>query len=272
MASVTTTHGAPSGGRNRTGPSGVDWAPRGVVTPEAVVLEFETAGVGSRLLAKLLDLLIVFVALFLALLALAQFAGDTGEAAAVIIVVVLLFSALFVYPAVAEAFFSGRTLGKAALGLRVLTDEGAPIGFRHAVVRTLVGLVDFWFPPGGAVAVISVLVSPDDQRLGDLAAGTIVLRERAASPPAAAVWFQVPPGYEQWVATLDVTAVDDDDYALVRNFLTRAHTFTPDARWSLSLRLSDLLAAQVRTAPPPGLHPEWFLHSIGAAYQRRHRR
>ena len=168
---------------------GIDWAPRGVVTPEAVVLEFETAGVGSRLLAKLLDLIIEFVATFVIFFVIGRIFRDSGEAFAIIVVVLTIFGVLFAYPAVAEGFFDGRTIGKAAVGLRVVTDEGAPISFRHAVVRTLVGLVDFWIPPGGAVAVLTVMLGSTDQRLGDLAAGTIVLRERTASPPAVAVSF-----------------------------------------------------------------------------------
>ena len=81
----------------------------------------------------------------------------------------------------------------------------------------------------------------------------------------------MPPGYEAYAASLDITGVDAEDYALLRTYLTRSHVFTPDARWSLAVRLQDRLAAKAQTAVPPGVHPEWFLHIIGAAYQRRYR-
>ena len=152
-----------------------------LVTPEAVVLSFETAGLGSRVLATLIDLLVQGGVLFLGSLALVLFGatatGGTADVVATVLLLLLVTGVLFGYPIAFETLWRGRTPGKAALGLRVVTTEGAPVRFRHAAVRGFLGLIDLWATTG-SVAVLSVLLSRDNQRLGDMAAGTFVLRER----------------------------------------------------------------------------------------------
>src|SRR3954467_938210 len=152
-----------------------------LVTPEAVVLQFETAGLGSRMLARLLDSLIQF-AILLFVLIVASLASRAGVGSTPLRIVLLLavFSIIFVYPAVFETLWRGRTPGKAALGLRVVTREGAPVRFRHASIRSALWLIGGLLM-AGSIAVISVLATKDNVRLGDMAAGTIVLRERTGA-------------------------------------------------------------------------------------------
>ncbi|MBK9179228.1 MAG: RDD family protein [Acidimicrobiales bacterium] len=242
----------------------------GVVTPEAVVLEFETASVGSRVLAAVLDLAVQGTALVLLLMALAAFFTQVETAAwvGVALVTVLLFAVLLGYPVALETLWRGRTLGKAALGLRVVTTEGAPVRFRHAAVRSALGLVDLWLF-AGMPAVISVLVTRRDQRLGDLAAGTLVLRERSAATPPQARWFPVPVGAEAYVASLDVAVLDAGTALLVRSFLVRAPDLAPAARADLASRLARRVAAELRHTPPPGMPPELFCACVAAAVQAR---
>ena len=151
---------------------------RGIVTPEAVLLEFQTASVATRVLQFSLDVLVQFAALTAALLVFAA-AGSTGidipESVAVIFVVVAFFLVLLGYPIAMETLWNGRTLGMAAVGLRVVTTEGAPIRFRHAAIRGALGLIDFWLVPVGVIATVVILLTRDNQRLGDLAAGTLVV-------------------------------------------------------------------------------------------------
>src|SRR3546814_10120210 len=90
-------------------------------------------------------------------------------------------------------------------------------------------------PPGGLLAVLVALPSPRNQRLGDLVAGTMVLRERTAAPAPSAVWFNPPPGLEGYASSLDVTAVADQQLAVVRSFLLRALQLSTEARYSLAL-------------------------------------
>jgi RDD family len=176
----------------------------------------------------------------------------------------------FGYFAAMETLWRGRTIGKAALGLRVVTREGAPVRFRHAAIRTLLGLVDFGLG-SGFFAVVFVLFSRDNQRLGDLVAGTLVLRERSAATQLAPVSFDPPPGLESYTATLDVTGMGIEEYQAVRSFLLRARQLAPASRASLAVQLATPLAARLRPPPPDGLPPEGYLRAVAAAYQRRQR-
>lgn len=240
----------------------------GIVTPEAVRLEFEPAGVATRMLALLIDLLLQIVAL----VALGIGVGAVGadETVGVIIVVTGIFLILLGYPVLCETLANGRTVGKAALGLRVRTREGAPVRFRHAAIRGALGLVDFYLTSGVA-ATLSVLLTRDSQRLGDLAAGTLVLRERAPrSLVVSARTFLPPPGWEPYAASLDVAAMTAEQYGLVRGYLLRADGLTYAARTHLAGRLAEPLAVVLSHAPPTGVTHEAFLRCAAAAYQRRH--
>jgi uncharacterized RDD family membrane protein YckC len=245
----------------------------GIVTPEAVRLEFQQAGLASRMLAFVIDLAVQYallIALFVGASALASSGVEPGGVVAAL-VYVGVFLVLFGYPAGMETLWRGRTLGKAALGLRVVTVEGAPIRFRHAAIRAILALVDLYVT-SGAVGVVSVLVTRRSQRLGDLVAGTIVLRERTARAAARTltpVRFAPPPGLEPYAATLSVVPLDHEDYGTIRSFLLRAPSLTPAARADLAAQLALPLAARLHTTPPPGVPPEAFLVCVAAAFQRR---
>lgn len=239
---------------------------RGIVTPEGVVLDFDTAGIASRGVARLLDALIQ-AALLLGLALLA--ANLPGLAGTVVAIVGVAFVVLG-YPVACEAFTRGRSPGKAALGLRVVTVEGGPEAPRHAFIRSTLGLIDFFLPPGGLFAVGSALLSARGQRFGDLVAGTMVIRERSAARPAVAVWFSAPPGLEGYAHTLDVSAVTDAQFGVVRAFLLRVHELSVEARVALALRLARPLALAMHHAVPPGVNPEIFLVCVASAHQRRH--
>lgn len=244
--------------------------PKTVVTPEAVPLEFDHANIGSRSLALGIDLLIMAVAgvaLFFGLTALLD-AADASLGLGVAAFFILVFLLTWGYPVIQETLWHGRTVGKAALGLRVVTTEGGQVRFRHAAIRAALGIVDFWIT-SGAAAVLSVLLTRDNQRLGDLAAGTYVLRERSALRPLTPVQFTVPPGMEAYAGALDLAGLADDDYRAVRAFLLRAPTLSFPVRAELALRLADPVAARVRPPPPPGTVPETFLACVAAVYQWR---
>jgi len=239
-----------------------------VVTPEAVPLDLEPAGIGSRFLALVLDWAIQGV--LAAGLSLALLAAVPGEGAGLAraLVVLLLFVVVFGYPVAGETLWRGRTVGKLALGLRVVTVEGAPVRFRHAAIRAALGLVDFVLT-AGAAAVLSVLFTARNQRLGDLVAGTIVLRERTALPAPAVATFAVPAGLEAYAATLDVADLSAEEYAAVRAFLLRAGSLRPEVRHDLAVKLATPLVSRLRTQPPPGTQPEAFLACVAAAHQQR---
>ncbi len=120
------------------------------------------------------------------------------------------------------------------------------------------------------IGVLSMLFSTQDQRLGDLAAGTIVIRERAAAPMSRPVVFSPPPGWESYVDTLDVSGMTSGEYETVRAFLLRAYEMAPLPRSNLAARLAGPLASRWQRAVPDGAGPELWLLCVAAAYQRRH--
>jgi uncharacterized RDD family membrane protein YckC len=246
-----------------------------VVTPEAVPLELESANIGSRFLAVAIDWTIQGISLFGLLMGVTALIGATnaelGTGIALALFFLLTFAVLWGYPTVMETLWRGRTLGKAALGLRVVTVEGAPVRFRHAAIRATLGFVDFLLTSGGA-AVISVLLTRRSQRLGDLVAGTVVLRERTGLRAPMAVEFPVPAGLEAYAQTVDVARVTAEEYGMVRAFLLRAGDLQPPVRYDLARRVADAVAVHVQPRPPLGVPPEAFLLCIAAVYQRRQAR
>ena len=239
----------------------------GIVTPEAVVLEFETAGLGSRLIARALDTALQGAALAAVLLGV--FAAQATAATAITVAgFFLVFLVLFGYPIAMESLWRGRTLGKAAMGLRVVTVEGAPVRFRHAAIRAALALVDVYLL-SGLIGVVAILASRRNQRLGDVVAGTLVLRERTGAAMPVATRFVAPAGLEGYAANLDVSALGPADYATVRSFLVRAPRIEPHARHQLASQLAAPIATRLHHQPPPGLAPEPFLACVVVAYQRR---
>jgi uncharacterized RDD family membrane protein YckC len=242
----------------------------GIVTPEAVVLGIERAGVASRTLAVVVDMVILALLYVLAALAAVAAFGDLSGVAGAVLAVVFSLGLYLAWFCGFETLMQ-RTPGKALLGLRVIATDGTPVRFSQAFLRAVVGLVEFFLLPFGFIAITVVLLSQNDQRAGDLAAGTLVVRQRAASSAVAPAYFPPPPGYEAYVHGLDVGAMTAEQYGLVRSFLLRAHQIAPVARVQLAVRLANPLATRVlRHQPPQYLHPETFLVCVAAAWQQSH--
>jgi uncharacterized RDD family membrane protein YckC len=236
----------------------------GIVTPEAVVLDVETAGVAARVFAGLIDFALQIGIYFVSVLVLGMLgvAGNVG-------IVLLLAFVLMGYPVLSESLMRGRTIGKRAMGLRAVTLEGAPVRLRHTLLRMMGGLVDRYLPPLGVTGLLFVLGTSRHQRVGDLLAGTMVIRDpdRTLLPPA--VWFPIPPGLEGFAATIDPTAMTDEQYTVIRSFLMRNRELSADARYALAV---DLAARAARTLHHGGnvrVHPEAYLLCVISRYQRR---
>jgi uncharacterized RDD family membrane protein YckC len=240
-----------------------------IVTPEAVRLEFETAGLASRALARILDVAAALFLLQAVLTAISFTLVALSDVALIVAGSIVVFLAIFGYPAAAETWFQGRTVGKALLGLRVVTVEGGPVGFRQAAIRSMFQVVDFVFVPGGAIAVVSALCTRRSQRVGDLVAGTFVVRERQGVTDPGAVPFPPPWGYEAYVASLDPSVLGPDGHRRIRSYLLRTPSLTPEARGRLSLAFAEPVAARMGHRPPPNVSPELFLYCVAAAHQWR---
>lgn len=240
----------------------------GIVTPEAVVLDVETAGVASRVFAGLIDFAIQLAILWIGAMGLAIIGAATSSSYNMGIAL-LIAAVLMGYPVVSETLMRGRTIGKRALGLRAVTIEGAPIRLRHASLRMMGGLVDRFLPPLGVTGMLFVMGTSRHQRVGDLLAGTIVIRDpdRTLLPPA--VWFPVPPGMEGFAATIDPTAMTDAQYTVIRTFLMRNRELSVDARFSLATDLARRAAVTLRHDGLQRVHPEAYLMCVLSRYQRR---
>src|SRR4029453_2001765 len=250
--------------------TGATAASQRIVTPEAVILDLERAGVASRTLAFTIDVLALAAVLAAMAFAVVRTVGDVGGVGGGVAAIVTSAGVVVVWFCSWETLWRGRTPGKAALGLRAVSLDGTTIRFQQAFARAPGGLIDIFVPPVGFTAVVSALLSPRDQRLGDMAAGTLVVRGRSAQSPGGPAWFPAPPGYEGYVASLDVSAMDEDAYGVVRPYLLRYGELTPAAREHLALRIAHPLALRLDHTPPRWLHPYMFLVCLAAAWQRAH--
>jgi len=238
----------------------------GIITPEAVVLDLETAGVASRVFAGLLDLLVQLGVLlvFASLMGAINLMGSSTAMFNAILAALVLMG----YPLLLETWMRGRTIGKRALGLRAVTLEGAPIRFRHALLRMMGGLVDRYLPPIGVTGMLFVLGTARHQRVGDLMAGTVVIRDPVRTQLPQAVWFPVPPGLEALAASIDPTAMTDEQYTVIRSFLMHNRELSPDARYALAADLAGRAALTLRHEGPGRMHPESYLLCVISRYQR----
>lgn len=237
-----------------------------MVTPEAVLLELPVAGTATRAFARLVDLwlqLVAAVALSYASVALASLGVGTEVLALSVVVIVLLG-----LPIGVEVLWRGRSPGKAMFGLRVVGADGAPEAPRQAAIRGLVALVDI-YASLGFLALVGSMLSPASQRPGDLAAGTVVIRERSRPGLRTPVAFHPPPGLEHYVASLDVGALEPEDFTLVRSFLLRVGELRPDARAALALELATGVQGRIRHVLPGPIDPELWLVCVASAYQLR---
>jgi len=249
-----------------------------VVTGEAVPLDIRVARLGSRVLALLVDLIVQAVLFLLLLTATAIGLGILSRAGVVDGALLqaawigFLAAVLIGYPTGLLTLTRGRTVGKLAVGLRVVRDDGGPVGFRHSLTRTLVGVaVEFpgvVLPFGGwVISLVLMTTSPLSKRLGDHAAGTFVIHERNLE-----AWGWVPampPGLSGWASTLDLAGLDDELALAVRHFLARNRRLREPARTRLGQTLARQVA-QVTSPPPPAGTPGWAY--LAAVHAERHAR
>jgi uncharacterized RDD family membrane protein YckC len=231
------------------------------------------AGVGSRVLAATIDVLAQSVGLVLLALLDAAIAGGADVAAFQALLIFEVVLVLAGYPIVYEWLSRGRTLGKMAMGLRVVRDDGGPIGFRHALVRGLAGFVlekpGLLFPLTTIAGVVIMSSSAREKRMGDMLAGTVVLNERAAPQNLAPIPPWVPPALQPWALSLDLHRLDDGLALSARQFVSRAHEMTWAAQQALGEELRARLLAVIAPPPPPCTPTAALLMPVLAVRRRR---
>ncbi|MEU0171715.1 RDD family protein [Streptomyces iakyrus] len=241
-----------------------------LVTGEAVALELRPARLPSRALAVLLDL-VAAMALYVAVtIALVVSTASLDEAAQTALSIATFVLVLVGGPIAVETLSHGRSLGKMACGLRVVRDDGGPIRFRHALVRGLIGVIEILMT-FGIVACIASFVSARGRRLGDVFAGTLVVRERI---PVTRTGFVPPP--PPWLAgrfsELDLSAVPDGLWLGVRQYLTRMQQLDPQVGWSMAERLASDLAERTGAPVPQDVPPAAYLAAVVQERQAREAR
>jgi uncharacterized RDD family membrane protein YckC len=242
-----------------------------LVSGEGVAYELSHAGVGSRTVAAAIDFAIQFVALVILLTASVN-VQDTAAVAAVVIVELVLV--LAGYPIVLEWLTRGRTVGKICMGLRVVRDDGGPIGFRQALVRGLAGLIlekpGLLAPLSTTVGFATMMFSSAEKRIGDMMAGTFVLDERSgAHHSTGARDFYVPFELQPWAASLDLSRLDDRLALGVRQFVLRAREMTLAAQLSIGEQLRASVQAVIAPPPPAGAPTPAVLVAVLAERRRR---
>jgi uncharacterized RDD family membrane protein YckC len=235
-----------------------------IATPEGVDLELTLAGLGSRFVAEVLDVIVQIVLAVVIALGLGTL-GGYGEA----VVFLAIFAILFLYHPFFELAAGGRTPGKRWTGLRVVMGGGEPVGLRASAIRNVIRLLDF-LPVSYVIGSISILISSRNQRLGDLAADTIVVRERrgAATRRDEPAWLEVPKAEPAVSHAWDVSGISAGELAAVRSFLQRRHELTLDARNHLAGELVRRLQPKV-AGVEPGVTGERFLETLAAAKAAR---
>lgn len=261
-----------------------------VETPELVVLSYTVAGVGSRAYAAMIDYLICFVGLIAVLIGFAVFGTRGGGVAsnmtvpwAIAIMILAQFAVLWGYYVLFEALADGQTPGKKNQRLRVVRDGGLSVTFGASAVRNLVRILDM--QPGifYGVGLASLVVNKQGKRLGDLAAGTLVVKEELITQPVAAA-VDASPASEGLPLALHAS-LTDSEYEVLDRFLQRrmeldttrrnafahqlalrfkAHLSQDDEGKSEMVRLAHLHAAE-KTARARGIAAR---HDTGAARER----
>lgn len=238
-----------------------------LVTGEAVALELRPARLPSRALAVLLDLVVAVIVYLVVTIGLVVSTASLDEAAQFALSIATFVLVLVGGPIAVETLSHGRSLGKMACGLRVVRDDGGPIRFRHALVRGGIGVIEILMT-FGVIACIASLVSARGRRLGDVFAGTLVVRERV---PVARTTFVPPP--PPWLAgrfaELDLSAVPDGLWLAIRQYLTRMQQLDPQVGWAMAERLATDLAARTGARCRRAFHAAAYLAAVVQERQAR---
>jgi uncharacterized RDD family membrane protein YckC len=237
--------------------------------PEGIELQLQLAGAASRYIARGIDLALELTLIALLAIVALSIGGEAGEAATAALIVAI-FAVLYFYNVLFEVLAQGRTPGKRATHLRVVREQGAPVDLTASLVRNLVRLIDEQVI--GLPALVSIILTKHNQRLGDLAAGTIVVRD---APAPEARWDGFPQavelaGGDGAIATSgwDLSAVSAEELTAIRRFLERRGTLERGPRRQLAHRLEQGLRAKVAGAPPVD-DPERFLEALAQAKSSR---
>lgn len=239
-----------------------------VLTGEAVALDVQPLGFFLRAVGGLIDLVLAAVLLLTFLFASSALVanGAIPAAAGQMLFIVVFAIVAIVVPTTVETLTRGRSLGKLAVGGRIVRSDGGAIGFRHAAIRALAGVLEVYLTLG-SVALLVGAFTPRAQRLGDLLAGTYAVRSRV--PAEAALRVFVPPYLQAWAAAADIGRIPDATARRAAQFIRQAGRMAPLSRAGMAQAIAGELSAHVAPPPPPGTGPDDYLAAVVA--ERRNR-
>jgi uncharacterized RDD family membrane protein YckC len=239
------------------------WDKLTIDTPEQTALEYPIAGLGSRFLAILADtgiqiVLGIFVMILGAMigLGLSSF-GGVGPQWTFAIIVLLLFLLNTGYFALFEIFWNGQTPGKRLAQVRVIKDDGRPIGAYEAIVRNAMRLVDT-LPALYGIGLISIFLSRRSKRLGDFVAGTVVVHEKTLEGVRPYVETQI----DETLPPIDSTKVTLEEVRLIETFLNRRDNLDPAVRTTMATRIANRLADKMELKIFGWPRTERFLEAV----------
>lgn len=236
------------------------------VTGEAVEIDLPAASLPLRMVSGLIDLLVLALGVTALLLVLPLDLFGADEALGQAFTVVLLALVMAGVPIALETLLHGRTVGKLVMGLRTVRDDTGPVGLRHAVIRALAGTIELWATLGG-LALVVASTNEKARRIGDLLAGTYVVRDRVrltlGQPPAPS------PRLAAWARDADLGILPDALVVATRQFLLRAPHLPPQARVPTGNGLAAAVLERVSPPPPADAQAEDVLAAVLAERRRR---
>jgi len=231
-------------------------------TPEQVALEFDLAGMGSRFMAVLVDHLIQFVGIMLFAMIFWAVGAVLGPVWAIALLVLLVFVVEWGYFTIFETLWNGQTPGKRLVKVRVIKTSGRAITVFEAMTRNLIRIIDF-LPSLYLVGMVAMFIDPKNRRLGDMAAGTLVVHEReerALSFPLAPLKQTAVPTLSG--ATYDVRNLGVSDLELIETFLSRRFDIESYARHVTAEQLATMMRKKLGIQRADAPNDETFLEEL----------
>ncbi len=238
-----------------------------VLSPEKTILTYRLAGLGARVSAQLLDVVVV-IALIIGISILGSLLAwvDVGSASA--FSAVASFLVTFLYFILLEGLWNGQTLGKKAVGVRVRMADGTPVTFWAAIGRNLLRPADF-LPMFYTLGVAAMFTNPKSQRIGDLVAGTIVIYEKR--PNRAAVVAPHSVGVHQYESEVgELRGMTLEEYDALRRLCDRYPELTPETQGRLIGDVWEPIAKRRNVPDRPGVHPLYLAEAAVMKYGRQH--
>jgi uncharacterized RDD family membrane protein YckC len=222
-----------------------------VHTAQNIDIDYEIGGLGERILARIID-----YAIFLPFLFIAMILASALEAQAIGIFAIAVFSLFVFYDLICEVFFNGQSLGKRVMKIRVISLDGARPSFGQYLLRWLFRLVDFGLT-GGLGALISAAVTENGQRLGDLVAGTALIRSVPRTQNKDVVYVKVDDDYIP--VFNQVSQLSDNDIALVHEVISN---YYKAGNSTIVYTLAEKVKTVLGIAPPPHMNSLVFLQTL----------